>query len=82
MPKPSRPRVDPFLRALGVALVAARERAGLTQETLGYEAGLDRTYVSGVERGVRNSTIYSLRRLAEALRVPLSTVIADAERRV
>lgn len=82
MPKPSRPRVDPFLRALGVALVAARERAGLTQEGVGHEAGLDRTYVSGVERGVRNSTIYSLRRLAQALRVSLAALIQDAERRV
>jgi ribosome-binding protein aMBF1 (putative translation factor) len=33
-----------------------RERKDLSQEQLGFDAGLDRTYVSGIERGVRNAT--------------------------
>ena len=56
-----------YLKALGAAVRAAREALGLSQEELGFEAELDRTYVSGIERGVRNPTGTSLRRLASAL---------------
>lgn len=48
----------------------ARKAAGLSQEALAYEAGVDRTYVSQVERGKRNVTITVLARLAGALRLP------------
>jgi transcriptional regulator with XRE-family HTH domain len=55
-----------------VALVAgnvrqARRQAGLSQEELAAQAGLDRTYVSQVERRKRNVTIIVLARLAAAL---------------
>lgn len=46
-----------------------RRERGLSQEGLALEAGLDRTYVSGVERGIRNPTIMILEKLAVALRV-------------
>ncbi len=45
-----------------------REEAGLSQEKLALEAELDRTYVSGVERGVRNPTVTVLARIAKALK--------------
>ncbi len=45
----------------------ARKAAGLSQEGLGFEAGLDRTYISQVERKQRNLTIGVLARLAKAL---------------
>lgn len=45
----------------------ARKRAGLSQEELAYEAGVDRTYVSQVERRQRNLTIAMLAKLAAAL---------------
>ena len=41
--------------------------SGLLSGGLGFEAGLDRTYVSGVERGVRNPSVLSLFKLAKAL---------------
>jgi transcriptional regulator with XRE-family HTH domain len=44
-----------------------RAAAGLSQENLALEAGLDRTYISQVERGKRNVTIEVLARLAAAL---------------
>lgn len=55
-----------------VAIVAANVRraratAGLSQEALAHQSGLDRTYVSQVERGKRNVTISVLARLAAAL---------------
>jgi transcriptional regulator with XRE-family HTH domain len=79
--KARRPRIDPLLAALGVAAVSARERAGLSQEQAGFRCDLDRTYISGIERGVRNPTVKSLRRLAEALKTKASTLLREAEER-
>ena len=53
-----------------------REERGWSQEDLAHEAGLHRTYVSGVERGVRNPTIMILERFAKALRVQPASLIA------
>jgi transcriptional regulator with XRE-family HTH domain len=44
-----------------------RKAAALSQEQLAFEAGLDRTYISQVERRLRNVTIIALARLAAAL---------------
>ena len=41
----------------------------MSQESLGFEARLDRTYISGIERGVRNPTVMIVGRLAKALRI-------------
>jgi transcriptional regulator with XRE-family HTH domain len=46
-----------------------RQQLGLSQEQLGFETDLHRTYISGVERGVRNPTVLVLDRLASALGV-------------
>ena len=46
-----------------------RKAAGISQEELAHRARLDRTYVSGVERGVRNPTVLVLQDLAGALGV-------------
>ena len=54
-------------RIVGENVRRAREAIDLSQEELGDKAGVDRTYVSGVERGVRNPTVKVLARLAEAL---------------
>ena len=79
MVTPRRPRLDPLLQALGVAVIAAREKAGISQEQVGFKADLDRTYVSGIERGLRNPTVKSLRRLADALGTRSSVLLATAE---
>ncbi len=71
---------DRFLTALGAAVRAARERLGLSQEDVGLEAELHRTYISGVERGVRNLTIKSLLDLAEALETTPSALLRTAEK--
>lgn len=46
-----------------------RKEAGLTQEKLGELTGLDRGYISGVERGVRNPAIVNIEKIAKALKV-------------
>lgn len=53
--------------ALGVAIREARKKRGLSQERLGLEAGLDRTYISSVERGRRNISFDSLLTIAKTL---------------
>jgi len=68
-------------KALGQAIRLRRhELSGISQEQLGDMAGFNRTYVGGVERGLRNPTYLSLLRLSQALRIPLSELIAKAER--
>ena len=46
-----------------------RELKGISQETLAFDADLHRTYVSGVERGVRNPTVQIVAKLTAALGV-------------
>ena len=52
-----------------------REAKGLSQEQLAFEADLHRTYVSGVERGVRNPTVLIVAKLAVALGVEPSKLL-------
>ncbi len=49
-----------------------RGASGLTQERLADKADLDPTYISGIERGVRNPSLLIISRLAKALKVPLA----------
>jgi transcriptional regulator with XRE-family HTH domain len=62
-------RRRPVLAALGRSVRRWREARELTQETLAEKAGLDPTYISGIERGLRNPGILNVARLAKALRL-------------
>jgi transcriptional regulator with XRE-family HTH domain len=46
-----------------------RAERGMSQETLGFEAELHRTYISDVERGNRNPSIGAIEKIAKALGV-------------
>jgi transcriptional regulator with XRE-family HTH domain len=71
------------LKALGEAIRMRRgEIDGLSQEGLADLAGMHRTYVSEIERGLRNPSFRNLFKLAMALEVPLSELVAQAERTV
>jgi transcriptional regulator with XRE-family HTH domain len=54
-------------RAFGEAIRAVRKREGVSQEELALRCGLDRTYLSGIERGVRNPSLTNVLRIAAAL---------------
>lgn len=60
---------------VGRNLKQYREAKGLSQEQLAFEADLHRTYVSGVERGVRNPTVLIVAKLAVALGVEPSKLL-------
>ena len=47
----------------------------MSQEELAFRSGLHRTYISGIERGVRNPTVLVLERPAEALGVPAAALL-------
>jgi transcriptional regulator with XRE-family HTH domain len=72
-------RADPLLVALGHAIRDLRTSAGLSQEELSLKSGVHRNYIGGVERGERRPTVTTVARLAEALGVRASDVLAAAE---
>jgi transcriptional regulator with XRE-family HTH domain len=65
---------------LGDELRKARQNAGLTQKQLAFDADLDRTYISQLENDKKSPTIDALFRIADALKVPASEIVARVER--
>ena len=65
--------------AFGAVLKELRTSAGLSQEKLALECGLDRTYISLLERGLRQPTLSTLFQLAETLEVQPSDIVASVE---
>jgi transcriptional regulator with XRE-family HTH domain len=66
-------------RVVGQAIRKHRERLKLTQEALAEKADTHRTYLADIERGTRNPSIETIRRLALGLGVPISEVFKTAE---
>lgn len=56
-----------------------RLATGLSQEALAHKAGIDRTYMSGVERGVRNPSLKNIARIAKALDVGVAELMEGVE---
>ncbi len=57
-------------RQVGENVRKLRDKRGWSQEALAHKAHLHRTYISGVERGIRNPTVSVLQEIAKALDVP------------
>ena len=64
---------------LGEVIRSRRSKSGLSQEAFADVVGLHRTYIGAIERGERNVSLFNLERLAAALGVKLSLLIAEAE---
>ena len=56
-------------RQFGLNVARLRHEKGLSQEQLAFECGLHRTYISGIERGIRNPTIVIVEKIAKALKI-------------
>jgi transcriptional regulator with XRE-family HTH domain len=52
-----------------------REQQELSQEAFADKVGLDRTYVSGIERGTRNPTLATMQRIAKGLSVTVERLV-------
>lgn len=66
-------------KAFGKILRSLRKDRGYTQETLAFESGLDRTYVSLLELGSRSPTLDTIMTLCSALNVTLSQFMQAVE---
>jgi len=64
-------------KALAMNIRVRRTVQRLSQESLAHAAGLDRTYVSQIERCVSNPSLQSLQRIAEALDLDLIELLQD-----
>lgn len=67
-------------RAFGQALREQRKKKGISQEALALSAEVDRTFVSQIERGFHQPTLTTLCKLAMALGMRPSLLIARMER--
>src|SRR5256885_16884427 len=65
----------PILFNLGGTIRRLRHHRGLSQEALASLAAIDRSYMSGIERGRRNLSVLNMARIAAALRVPLGDLV-------
>ncbi|MCC6856568.1 MAG: helix-turn-helix transcriptional regulator [Microbacteriaceae bacterium] len=72
-------RPQGFQTAFGKALRRRRERLDVSQEALAFTSEIHRTYISELERGLKNPSLTTIDRLAAALKTKASTLIADAE---
>ena len=68
-------KLDPVLSALGRNVRRQREARNLTQEKLAERASLDPTYISGIERGLRNPGIKNVAKLAKALGIATTKLV-------
>ncbi len=66
--------------AFGLALHKHRKAAGMSQEQLGLESGVQRNFISLIETGQNQPTITTIFKLAAALGVKPSKLVQEAEK--
>ena len=68
--------IDNLPKQFGDKVRSERAKVGLSQEKLALSSGLDRTYISGIERGRRNPSLKNIGRIANALKVPITELLS------
>jgi transcriptional regulator with XRE-family HTH domain len=68
-----------MIKRFGDTVRKLRLELGISQEELAERADLHRTYIAGIERGGRNITLRSAEKIARALKVSVSYLLAQAE---
>lgn len=64
-------------KTVGTNIRAVRDSLGLSQEELAHRSGVHRTYISGLERGIRNPTITIVHAIATGLKVSTSKLLEN-----
>ena len=70
---------DPALVALGAAIRRCRLAQGVSQEELAHRSAIDRSYMSSIERGGQNPGVMSIIRIARAMDMTMTELMAEAE---
>lgn len=73
---------SPAHAAFGEAVRGIRKQRGISQESLALICGLDRTYISGIERGARNPSLTNIFKIAAALDIGPAEIFARAQESV
>jgi transcriptional regulator with XRE-family HTH domain len=77
---PARQIVDTLERRFGAVIRRLRVQSKLGQEDFAHKAGLHRTHVSMIERGLRSPTLAVIQKLAAALSTSMATLLEETER--
>jgi len=78
-PRRHKPARSPDLAALGEAIRRLRLEMGISQEVLAERADTDLSQVGGIERGRRNPSYTTLRKLAAALETTVGAIASLAD---
>ena len=70
------------MQAFGHELRKARNAVGVSQEKLALQVGLDRTYISMLERGLRQPSLTTIFRLCEALEIDSVELVAKVKKKL
>ena len=62
---------DRSIRDFAIRVRELRNERGVSQEKLAEQAGIHRTYLGGIELGLRNPSLRNIARIARALEVPI-----------
>jgi transcriptional regulator with XRE-family HTH domain len=69
-------------RLFGEGISRLRKKGGFSQEQLGFQAGLHRTYVSQIERGIKSPTLTVILRLTRALGYSAGRLVSQVEKKL
>ena len=69
-------------RLLGQEISKLRRNRGISQEELGFQAGIHRTYVSQIERGLKSPTLAVILKLTQALNSSAGQLVGSIERKL
>lgn len=69
---------DPVLVAFGKAVRRLRTERGVSQEELAHLSGIDRSYMSSIERGGQNAGLMTIARIANAMDVAIAELMLEA----
>jgi transcriptional regulator with XRE-family HTH domain len=71
-------RADAICKQLGKRIRQLRNAKGWSQEQLAEQAGMHRTYMWGIEQGLRNPSVRHLAQVADALNVSIADLFQNS----
>jgi len=64
-----------ILKQVGINVQLYRRKANISQEKLALEIGVDRTYISAIELGLKSPSLYCLYKISEKLKIPTKDLL-------